>query len=88
MVRRSCNDRALGTRGGLHVVEGIVGLPDGAGRPPVVCLSVRQVARQIQRAHLAIVVLLIADDARHWLTPVCNSATVCKRPAPDVKLDT
>ncbi len=78
MVRRSCNDRALGTRGGLHVVEGIVGLPDGACRPPVVCLSVRQVAGQIQRAHLGIVVLLIADDARHWLTPVCNSATVAR----------
>ena len=88
MVRRSCNDRALGTRGGLHVVEGIVGLPDGACRPPVVCLSVRQVAGQIQRAHLGIVVLLIADDARPWLTPVCNSATVCKGPASDVKLDT
>jgi hypothetical protein len=54
----------------------------------VVCLSVRQVAGQIQRAHLGIVVLLIDDDARHWLTPVCNSATVCKGPASDVKLDT
>jgi len=87
MVRRSCNDRALGTCGGLHVVEGIVGLPDGACRPPVVCLSVRQVAGQIQRAHLGIVVLLIAGDARHWLTPVCNLATVCKGRAPDVKLE-
>jgi hypothetical protein len=49
----------------------------------VVCLSVGQV----QRAHLGIVVLLIAGDARHWLTPVCNLATVCKGRAPDVKLE-
>ena len=88
MVRRSCNDRALGTRGGLHVVEGTVGLPDGAWRPPVVCLSVRQVAGQIQRADLGIVVLLIADDARHWRTPVLQFGDSCKGPAPDVKLDT
>ena len=58
MVRRSCDDRVLGTRGELHVVEGVVGLPDGAWRPAVVCLSVRQVGGQIQRAHPGIVVLL------------------------------